>query len=104
MTKQRKRLEPDDRTGQILAAAIKLATRKGFHALTRDAIATEADVSSGLVSKYFGKMDKVRDAIMREAVTREILPIVAAGILSRNRVAMRAPEPLRKRAVESLTG
>lgn len=98
----KKRMTGTDRTERILAAAVKLAERKGFLQVTREGVAKEAKVSTGLVSTYFGSMDKLRDEIMRVAVRDEIMAIIAAGVLSKNRVAQRAPDDLRKRAVESL--
>lgn len=97
-----KRLAPDVRSGQILAAAVKLAKAKGFAALTRDSIAEEAQVSTGLVSNYFGSMDDMRNEVMKVAVRDEILPIVAQGIVANNRFAKRAPVTLRQRALASL--
>jgi AcrR family transcriptional regulator len=97
-----KRLAPDVRSGQILDAAIKLAKSKGFGALTRDGIADAAGVSTGLVSNYFGNMDAMKNEVMKVAVRDEILPVIAAGIVAGNRIAKRAPEALRKRAVHSL--
>lgn len=97
-----KRLDPDVRSGQILAAAVKLAKTKGFTALTRDGIADEAKVSTGLVSNYFGSMDAMRNEVMRVAVRDEILPVVAQGIVAKNRIATRAPVTLRQRALASL--
>jgi AcrR family transcriptional regulator len=97
-----KHLPGPERAEKILAAAVTFATRKGFHAVTRKSVAREAGVSAGLVSTYFGGMDKLRTEIMRAAVRDEILPIIAAGIMSGHRVAKAAPAPLRQRAANSL--
>jgi len=95
-------MTPDDRTAEILSAAVKLAKRVGFRKLTRDGVAAAAKVSTGLVSTHFGGVEALRDEVMRVAVRDEILPIVADGIANGNRIARRAPAPLRQRALQSL--
>lgn len=102
MTTVRTRMTPDARTAEILDAAVKLAKRIGFRKLTRDGVAKAAKVSTGLVSTHFGGIEKLRDEVMRVAVNDEILPIVADGLFSGNRIARRAPSALRQRAVQSL--
>lgn len=98
----RKRMQPDERSGQILAAAVTLAKRSGFRKLTRDGIAKAAKVSTGLVSNYFGSMDNMRDEVMRVAVRDDILPIIAQGVAERNRIALKAPADVRRRAIAGL--
>ena len=102
MSKRWKKLGPDVRSAQILAAAVKLAKRDGYLNVTREGIAEAAEVSAGLVSKYLGTMPEIRERIMREAVANEVLPIIAAGVSTRHRIAMRAPLALRQRALASL--
>jgi len=97
-----KRLPPDVRGAQLLDVAIALATKHGLANITRDQIAETAGVAQGLVSLRLGTMDKMRRAVMRNAVSREILPIIAEGLASRDRFAMGAPEALRKRAAASI--
>ena len=103
MTASRTRMQPDKRTAESLAAAVKLAKRNGFAKLTRDGVAEAAKVSTGLVSTHFGSVEKLRDEVMRAAVRDEILSIVAEGIANGNRIARRAPAPLRTRALQSLS-
>jgi AcrR family transcriptional regulator len=97
-----KRLAPDVRSGQILDAAVKLARRVGWRKLTRDNIAKAANVSTGLVSNYFGSMDNMRDEVMKVAVRDSILPVIAQGVADRNKVAMRAPAAVRQKAVANM--
>lgn len=97
-----KHLPSDVRHADILQTAVKLAKRDGFHNLTGVSIARAAKVSRGLVLRYFGNMDKMRDEVMKVAIRDEILPIVAQGLLIRHRVATKAPEKIRRQAVESL--
>lgn len=97
MTKN-KRLSPEARGGLLLDVAIELAKAHGLARITREQIATQAEVSPGLVSARLGTMEAMRRTIMRNAITREILPIIAEGIATRDRFALEAPEELRQRA------
>ena len=82
--KERKREEPAIRKQQILDAGIKMATKHGYQSITREDVASAADVSVGLVSKYFLTMANLKRAIMRAAIDREILSIVAQGVSLRD--------------------
>jgi len=96
----KKRLPPHERKEAILSAAIELATVKGYQQITRDGIAEQAGVSMGLVTRYFSTMNQLRRDVMRHAIKREILSIVADGMACRDPHAMKAPEELRRRAFE----
>ena len=88
-----KRLHPDDRKEQILAAALKVAGRPGGWAkLTRDAVAKEANCAEGLPSKYFGTMVAFRRAIMRAAIRDWNLSVIAQGLAAGYKVALKAEE------------
>lgn len=93
-----KRLEPGERKGQILEAAIRLAREVGYHNLTRDSIATEAAVSYGLVTHYFGTIRCLRLEVMAEAIARGIPEIVANGLATGDSLAKSAPSALKERA------
>ena len=71
------RSNPALRKQQILTAAIALATRIGHMALTRDAVAARAHISSSLVAHYFKTVDGLRRAVFREAVRSNNLPILS---------------------------
>lgn len=96
------RMTPADRRDDILAAAVRTAAAIGFTRMTRDDIARTADTSAGLVSARLGTMEKLRDAVMLRAVLDEVLIVVAEGIATRHRHALRAPEALRRKALQSL--
>lgn len=103
MTK--KRLQPDDRKQQILTAAIRVAARPGgWSKLTRDAVAKEAGCADGLVSKYFGTMLTFRRTIMRAAIVRADLSVIAQGIASGDKYAQKADPELKARALNTLAG
>ena len=74
----------------VLNAALAVAERDGWHAITRDAVAALAGCSSGTVSGAFGGMAGLSDAVMQAAVERECLPVLAAGLVARDATACEA--------------
>lgn len=104
MTDQQRRMQPVDRKAQILNAAVTLSIREGWGTITRDKVAASAGVSAGLVTKYFVSTDELRDCIMRTAIERELLTIIADGLALRNTVAMSAPANMRAQAILSCIG
>ncbi len=95
-------MKSDDRREAIMTAALTVATKVGYMTMTRDQIAAEADCSPGLVSAYLGTMPAMRRAVMRAAVARKVLPVVAQGLAMRDKHAMGAPEGVRAAAVRGL--
>ena len=92
----------DDRRDRIMDAALRLAAAKGYKNWSREAVATAARVSAGLVNHYFGTMAALQTEVMREAVARELPGIVAQGLVYKDPVALAAPERLRKSAIKTL--
>lgn len=99
-----KRLPPSDRKAALLQAALSLAERGHYAHITRDAIATSAGVSSGLVSKYLGTMPKMRRLLMRHAVKAGNLVVIGQGLSQGDQFAKRAPADLRAAAAARLAG
>jgi AcrR family transcriptional regulator len=96
------RLEPKTRETQLLKAAIILAKRIGYANITRDAIALEAGVASGLVSYRLGNMASIRTAVMRQAVRDGVIEIIAQGLAAGDEQAKKAPPEMRTRAAQYL--
>jgi len=103
MSKQIK-LEARGRIAQILRAALEIAPKVGYARLTRDEIAKRAGIPSSLVAYHMGTMPELRRHIMREAVRAECLPVIAQGLAVRDRHAMKAPDEIKNRALDSLRG
>ena len=82
----------------ILAAALSLSEESHYLLVTREDIAERACVTVGLVSYYLGNMSRARGVILAEAVRRGRARIVAQGLLSRDPVALDAPQELRDAA------
>lgn len=94
----------DERRAQILTAALELARDGQYLTMTRDAIARQAKVSTGLVGRYFADMPDLRRAVMTEAIRVELLTVVAVGVATGDQVALSAPAELRAQAVARLGG
>lgn len=102
MSKQIK-LEARARIAQILKAALELCGDGAHYVrITRDEIAKKAGIPSSLVAYHCGTMADLRRDIMREAVRVENLPVIAQGLAARDRQALKAPEEVQRRALESL--
>lgn len=97
-----KRANPSLRRVQILSAAIDIATEVGLPNVTRGAVARQASVADSLVSYYFPSMRKLRESVMRAAVSRKLLPIIAEGLMRKDPIALSASANLRKKAARSL--
>ena len=59
-----------DRRRQILAAAVKVFARSGFHGARVGDIAEEAGVEYGLVYHYFKSKDELLETIFRDTWTQ----------------------------------
>jgi hypothetical protein len=79
-----------------------VAERVGYTRITRDAVAQHLGISSSLIPHHMGTMEEFRRKVMREAVRVECLPVIAQGIATRDRHALKAPPELRARALQSL--
>ncbi len=98
----RQRLAPKVRTEQLLDIAIDQARKLGYKNVTALTVAQAAGVSASLCTYYFSTMSQLRRSIMRAAVKREVLPIIAQGIVDRNPSALAAPPELKARAIATL--
>lgn len=70
--------------------------------MTRECIAIAAGVSPALVSLRLGTMEALRRSVMRAAVKREVVPVVAEGLAAGDAQAKKASDELKKRAADHL--
>lgn len=89
------RLPKTQRRAELLDAAVRIAERLGADKVTHDAVANECGVTRTLVVHYFGTAPQLRRDVMRAAVKRRIVPIVARGIALRDSHALKADDELR---------
>lgn len=94
------RTNPELRKDQILNVGIKLASIIGCHRLTRNEIASNAGISIGLITNYFGTMKQLRRTIMRAAIKQKIPEIIAFGIVDNNVYAKKVKGELKREALE----
>lgn len=88
-----KRMKPDDRRDEILAAALRVATRQGYKVFTRAQVAESAGCAESLVSKYFGTMPQFRRQVMRAAIRAKNRIIIMQGVLTGDKHALKAASP-----------
>jgi AcrR family transcriptional regulator len=81
----------------ILDAAVSIARDKGLHNFSRVHVAKKAKVAEATVSHHFGTMPELRTAIVKAAVEREILSILADARAGRESVGVPMSEELRKK-------
>lgn len=94
--------QPAERREQILDGAIEQAKAIGFTRITRDGVAAHCGLSAGSINLHFSTMTQLRRDVMRAAVKREILPIIAQGLAAGDAHARRAPAELKQRALATL--
>lgn len=99
---KQKRLKPDIRKEEILVAALKLAASSGYTNITRNEIAEKAGISGSAVQYHFGTMTQLRTELMRYAVKRRHPRVVAQGLATRNRHALKADDELKQLAKETI--
>lgn len=95
-----KRQKPEVRKEAIVAVALRLATQGHYAQVQRKQIADELGVTPPALTYHFGTMQLLRRAIMRAAIVREELVVIAQGLVAQDEHAKKAPEALRRRAVE----
>ncbi len=100
--KNNKRMNPETRSEGIIEAGLRLAKAHGWKSLTRDGVATEAGVSFAMVNVRFGTMTQLKRAVMREAIRRRELKVVAQGYVSDDPTALKIDDELKSAALQSL--
>lgn len=86
----------------ILDKALQISERDGFSRLSRAVVAEECGVHDSLIPYHFGTMVNFKRDIMRHAIRKENLNVIAQGLALRDPHAMKAPQELKDRAIGSL--
>lgn len=92
--------KPDDNT--LLCLALTIAEEIGYAHVTREGLATLAQVSPALISVRFGTMTEFRRKLMRYAVRVECLPVIAQGLAAHDPHAKKARPSLQRAALNGL--
>lgn len=102
MTPQPKQ-DARERVKHILDVALLLAEQHGYRSLSRDQVARVCGFpSSSLITYHMGSMVEFRRKLMREAIRRENLGVLAQGLAAHDQYARKAPDELKARALQSL--
>lgn len=91
-----------DRDKRILEAAVSLAAKVGYRRITREAVANAAGVATGCINLAYGTMDRLRDAVLREAVARQHVEIVKQGLADGAEITRNLPPELKIRVAATL--
>lgn len=89
------------RREQILNTALMVADKVGYKNVSRGMIAKEIGCSKPLISQYFTQAE-LQKAIIKTAITREIISIVAQGIAARDPATRWIKADLKKKALDFL--
>lgn len=93
------RMKTEARKEDILAAALLLAERQGYTAITRNDIAKAAGIKGPTLHYHFGTMAQLRRDLMRYAIRQDSVKVVAQGIVANDPQAMKLDEETRRRAM-----
>ena len=65
-----RRMNPEDRRKHILECAVNLALLEGYLSLNRDRVARVANVSPGLVTRYYYCSAELKRCVMEQAIKK----------------------------------
>lgn len=89
-----------DRNRRILNAAVLLSREDSYQWITRADVARASGVSGGTISGAFGTMADLKRAVIREAISSRILPIIAEALGARHPIAIEeCPADLKREAM-----
>jgi AcrR family transcriptional regulator len=94
---------PTERKKLLLYTAIDLSVRFGYKYLTRTKVAKKAGVTDALINHYFGTMKNLKKAVLREAIDKEIIPVVAQGLALRDPLALKISKTLKDKTLKYIT-
>jgi len=93
------RLDPEVRKAELLEIAFKLAEKTHYKHVTGVEIAREAGLYHSTIYRYFRDMAEVRRYIVRQAIKRENLNIIAQAIIARDVLVKKASVELKTAAL-----
>lgn len=90
---------------KILSAAIAIAMRKNYGDVSAREVASVAETSNGTVYSCFKTMEGLQAAIVRAAIEKGYVKILADAFGRRDPVALaECPETLKQQAISHLHG
>lgn len=100
----RTRLPVKVRKNEILAAALAEAVSVGLNKMSRSGVATRAGVANSLISYHFNTLGQLRRAVIRAAIQRKELKIIAQALIDGDSNAQNCDPALKAEALASLAG
>lgn len=88
---------------KILQAAVDTALKRGLSCIRRLEVARIATAAPATINYHFGSMEGLRNAVIQHAIEKEILPLIAQGLVQKHPlVVTKLPEALQRKAARSL--
>lgn len=69
---------------RIIQAALEEAEQRGYRNVNRMHISERLGISSSLVNRHIGNIQALHEAIVREAVAQESIPVITQLLLDRH--------------------
>lgn len=91
-----------DRKTALMEVALHLSKTKGYTKVTREAIAAVVGCVPATVTNHLGTTPNMKRGIMRAAVAKGVVEVVAQGLADGNPHAKKAPPELKRLAVRHL--
>lgn len=97
-----KRKTAVERRDEILSVTLQLSLEVGYTNVTRERISAVIGITKQAVQHHIDSMAELRQDVMRVALLRECLPVIAQGMANRDPIALMAPPELLERARAAL--
>ena len=78
----KRRMQPKDRSGEILAAAVVLAGEGNLYSMSAHQIGKKSDCSRTLVHQYFDTITNLRNKVIDFAICSDVESILAQAIVA----------------------
>jgi len=96
------RLPPDKRYAQLAEIGVELAEVSDYRMVQFGQIAQIAGVTRTLVQHYFKNRFTLQNVILKTAIQKKNLRVVAQGVIAGDPAVMDAPARLRQRALREV--
>lgn len=96
------RISPELRKEQVLHVTIELGKVHGLQNLTREMIASKAQVSLPMIGKYFGSLDGLKGEAMDYAVSHNVPELIAQGLALKHDAVINATPEVKAEAIKYL--
>ena len=100
----RTRMTPTDRTANVLESAILAAQKHTFAGMRLSHVAELSECSNATVIGYYKTMTQLRRAVMRAAIKRQLLSLIAQGVVCGDPTASKISDDLKRTALASMAG